>query len=105
MPREQLDAADLTMTMPETRRSLSDRSRSRTAFTDESLVPAQRLLGDVSHELRSPLARLCVALGLLRRCPPEGKTEYLDRIELEAKRLNKLIGQLLTLARIGDGAD
>jgi len=72
----------------------------------ESLVQAQqRLLGDVSHELRSPLARLCVALGLLRDCSPEERIEYLDRIELEAEHLDKLIGQLLTLARIDSGAE
>jgi two-component system sensor histidine kinase CpxA len=72
----------------------------------ESLVQAQqRLLGDVSHELRSPLARLCVALGLLRECSPEERIEYLDRIELEAEHLDKLIGQLLTLARIDSGAE
>ncbi len=67
----------------------------------ESLVQAQqRLLGDVSHELRSPLASLCVALGLLRECSPEERIEYLDRIELEAEHLDKLIGQLLTLISI-----
>src|SRR5467141_895314 len=72
----------------------------------ESLVQAQqRLLGDVSHELRSPLARLCVALGLLRECSPEERIEYLDRIELEAENLDELIGQLLTLARIDSGAE
>jgi two-component system, OmpR family, sensor histidine kinase CpxA len=72
----------------------------------ESLVQAQqRLLGDVSHELRSPLARLCVALGLLRDCSPEERTEYLDRIELETAHLDKLIGQLLTLARIDSDAE
>jgi two-component system sensor histidine kinase CpxA len=72
----------------------------------ESLVRGQqRLLGDVSHELRSPLARLSVAEGLLRQCPPEERAEYLDRIELEVEHLDRLIGQLLTLARIDSGAD
>jgi signal transduction histidine kinase len=72
----------------------------------ESLVQAQqRLLGDVSHELRSPLARLCVALGLLRECSQEERIEYLDRIELEAEHLDKLIGQLLMLARIDSSAE
>lgn len=71
-----------------------------------SLVDAQqRVLGVVSHELRSPLTRLCVALGLLRECSPEEKMEYLDRTELEAEHLDKLIGQLLTLAKIDSGAD
>jgi len=71
-----------------------------------SLVDAQqRVLGVVSHELRSPLARLCVALGLLRQCSPEERMEYLDRTELEAEHLDKLIGQLLTLAKIDSGAN
>jgi signal transduction histidine kinase len=70
----------------------------------ETLVNAQsRLLNDISHELRSPLARLNVALGLARqRSGPETET-MLERIELEAGRLNELIGRLLTLARLEDG--
>jgi two-component system sensor histidine kinase CpxA len=78
----------------------------RMAERIESLVNAQQqILGVVSHELRSPLARLCVASGLLRPCVPEEKMEYLDRIELEAENLDGLIGQLLILARIDSGAD
>ena len=70
----------------------------------ETLVKAQsRLLNDISHELRSPLARLNVALGLARqRSGPETES-MLERIELEAGRLNELIGRLLTLARLEDG--
>lgn len=78
----------------------------RMAERIESLVHGQqRLFGDVSHELRSPLARLSVAEGLLRQCPPEERVEYLDRIALEVEHLDQLIGQLLTLARIDSGAD
>jgi two-component system sensor histidine kinase CpxA len=55
---------------------------------------------DVSHELRSPLARLAVALELARKRAGEGAAEQLDRIELEAGRLDALIGQLLTLSRL-----
>jgi two-component system, OmpR family, sensor histidine kinase CpxA len=55
--------------------------------------------------LRSPLARLSVAEGLLRQCPPEERAEYLDRIASEVEHLDQLIGQLLTLARIDSGAD
>jgi two-component system sensor histidine kinase CpxA len=78
----------------------------RMAERIESLVRGQqRLFGDVSHELRSPLARLSVAEGLLRQCPPEERAEYLDRIALEVEHLDQLIGQLLTLARIDSGAD
>jgi two-component system, OmpR family, sensor histidine kinase CpxA len=70
----------------------------------ENLVKAQsRLLNDISHELRSPLARLNVALGLARQRSGEESTAMLERIELEAGRLNELIGRLLTLARLEDG--
>lgn len=70
----------------------------------ETLVKAQsRLLNDISHELRSPLARLNVALGLARQRSGSESTTMLERIELEAGRLNELIGRLLTLARMEDG--
>lgn len=78
----------------------------RMAEQIEELVTAQRrLLGDVSHELRSPLARLMVALSLVRKGPPEETAENLDRIGLEAQRLDTLIGQLLTLTRIDSTVD
>jgi two-component system, OmpR family, sensor histidine kinase CpxA len=72
----------------------------------QDLVSAQsRLLNDISHELRSPLARLSVALGLAwQRSGPEAHS-VLERIELEANRLNELIGRLLTLARLEGGED
>ena len=70
----------------------------------EILVKAQsRLLNDISHELRSPLARLNVALGLARQRAGVESADMLDRIELEASRLNELIGRILTLARLEDG--
>ncbi len=66
----------------------------------EGLVEAQkRLLRDISHELRSPLARLSVALELARqKSGPEAQLS-LDRIDREAERLNELIGQLLSLTQ------
>jgi two-component system sensor histidine kinase CpxA len=67
----------------------------------ESLVDAQKLLlRDVSHELRSPLARLSVALELAREDadPDLSMDAHLNRIEREAEKLNQLIGQLLTLS-------
>ena len=65
----------------------------------ESLVDAHKLLlRDVSHELRSPLARLSVALELAREDAGEEMSAHLDRIERETARLNQLIGQLLTLS-------
>ncbi|GGG83798.1 ATP-binding protein [Edaphobacter dinghuensis] len=67
----------------------------------ESLVAAQKLLlRDVSHELRSPLARLSVALELAREDAPMTMSENLERIERETGRLNALIGQLLRLSSL-----
>jgi len=70
----------------------------------ESVVDAQMLLlRDVSHELRSPLARLSVALELAREeAPPgvAGMEAQLSRIERETGRLNALIGQLLSLSHL-----
>jgi two-component system sensor histidine kinase CpxA len=70
----------------------------------EDLVTAQnRLLTDISHELRSPLARLNVALELARqRSGPEARSA-LDRIDRETNRLNQLIQRLLTIARLEAG--
>jgi len=53
----------------------------------------------VSHELRSPLARLNLAVGLARQNPAQLDTS-LSRIETEAERLDNLIGQLLNLSRL-----
>ncbi len=67
----------------------------------DSLVTAQqRLVSDISHELRSPLARLGVALELARQRAGDEAKGALERIEREAGRLNDLIEQLLTLSRL-----
>ena len=71
----------------------------------ELIESQQRLLRDVSHELRSPLARLQAALGLARQRTGELAGGELDRIEREAERLNELIGQTLSLTRLAAGAD
>jgi two-component system, OmpR family, sensor kinase len=63
----------------------------------------QTLLRDVSHELRSPLARMQIALGLARR-PAANLQQELDRIEKEAQRLDDLIGEILSLCRLDDPA-
>jgi two-component system sensor histidine kinase CpxA len=69
-----------------------------------TLLASQReLLRDVSHELRSPLARLQIALGLARR-PQANLGRELDRIEQEAARLEELIGEILSLSRLDDPA-
>lgn len=66
----------------------------------ELLQSHKTLLRDVSHELRSPLARLQVALELARGRAGEAAQRELDRIEREAERLDELIAQLLSLARL-----
>ena len=58
----------------------------------EKVFSSQRqLLSDVSHELRSPLARLQVALGLARQRSNGQAEKELDRIELEIERLDELV--------------
>ncbi|MYM26017.1 HAMP domain-containing protein [Duganella sp. FT135W] len=69
-----------------------------------SLIDGQtRLLHDVSHELRSPLARLQAAIGLAHQ-QPEKWSASMERIERESVRMDKLVGELLTLARLEAGA-
>jgi two-component system sensor histidine kinase CpxA len=71
-----------------------------------ALITSQkRLLADISHELRSPLARLSVALELARKNSDGRAVPALDRIEQEGERLNKLVGQLLALTRLESGAE
>lgn len=70
----------------------------------ETLITAQqRLLADISHELRSPLARLGVAVAIAKRSSPGDA--HLERIEREAERLNDLIGQLTTLSKLESGVE
>jgi signal transduction histidine kinase len=65
----------------------------------EELVTSQRqLISDISHELRSPLARVNATLGLARQ--RLGQNVLFDRIERDTERLNEMIGRLLTLARL-----
>ena len=63
----------------------------------------QQLLRDVSHELRSPLARLQVAVGLAQQRSGEVVGPELERIEHEAEALEQLIAQLLSVARLESG--
>ena len=72
-----------------------------------SMAAQRRLLHDVSHELRSPLARVQAAVGLLRE-EPERLGAMTDRIERDVSRIDELVDELLTLSRLeaGDpGAD
>jgi two-component system sensor histidine kinase CpxA len=67
---------------------------------EQLLATQQRLLRDVSHELRSPLARLQAAVGLIRQKSGDAADANLDRIEKEAENLNAMIGQILDFVRL-----
>lgn len=71
----------------------------------ENLITSQqRLNRDISHELRSPLARLNVALEIAKQKSNPESAPVLDRIEAESSRLNEMIGRLLTLAKLESGS-
>jgi two-component system, OmpR family, sensor kinase len=72
--------------------AMADQLRANRAATTQ-------LLRDISHELRSPLARMRVALGLARQ-PPADFPRQLDRLEKEIERLDSMISQVLKLARL-----
>jgi len=102
---QQIAAGQLSMraepAMEARRDELGDlvRDFNRMADKTEQLIHSQRqLLYDVSHELRSPLARMNVALDLLRGRVHEDPA--LDRIEIDLQRLNEMIGRLLTVAKL-----
>lgn len=69
----------------------------------QQLLDSQRnLLHDVSHEMRSPLARLQAMADLLRQ-RPERSADLLERLERETDRMDRLVGELLSLARLEAG--
>jgi two-component system, OmpR family, sensor kinase len=67
-----------------------------------SMENQRRLLHDVSHEMRSPLARLQAAAGLLRQRPDQPEI-MITRMEEEIARIDLLVGELLTLSRLESG--
>ncbi|HVF46896.1 MAG TPA: ATP-binding protein [Pyrinomonadaceae bacterium] len=72
----------------------------------ESLVTQQqRLNRDISHELRSPLARLNVALEIAKQKSGPDTQPMLARIEGESTRLNEMISRLLILAKLESGSE
>jgi len=103
---QRLAAGDLAARVPESARPGDDISGlahdfNRMAGRLQSLLDSRNeLLRDISHELRSPLARLQVAVELGRKNPDEAA---LDRMQLEVERMDALIGELLALARLDAG--
>ena len=85
------------------RDEIGDLSREFDVMADrvQTLLADQKgLLRDISHELRSPLARLQIATELARFDANDDVVEYLDRIELETGRVNDLIADILLLAKL-----
>jgi two-component system sensor histidine kinase CpxA len=66
----------------------------------ELVTAKETLLRDVSHEFRSPLARIRMALALAERRASKESQPDLARIEREAERLDALVGQVMTLTRL-----
>jgi two-component system sensor histidine kinase CpxA len=90
------------------RDELSDLARDFDGMAEriESLITSQqRLTRDISHELRSPLARMNVALEIARQKSGPESGPILDRIEAESTRLNDMISRLLTLSKLESGAE
>jgi signal transduction histidine kinase len=75
----------------------------RTSELEAAIMAQQRLIGDISHEIKSPLARLGVALGLARLTSKNVAPKHFDRMEQEIDAVSALASELLTLARL-DGA-
>lgn len=71
-----------------------------TGRVEALLQSRQRLMRDVSHELRSPLARLQALLAISRRTADAEGKERIDRMEREIERLDELIGEILAYARL-----
>ncbi len=66
----------------------------------QKLVAKERhLLHHVSHEMRSPLARMQAIVGLIQ-AQPQKQDQYLKRLEGELTRMDTLVGELLTLSRL-----
>src|SRR5260221_4005572 len=67
----------------------------------DSLIQNQKnLLNSVSHELRSPLARINISLALLRNRCPADSDDLFQRLDRDVVRIDLLMGQLLTLSRL-----
>jgi signal transduction histidine kinase len=71
----------------------------------QALITAQRqLLHDVSHEIRSPMARIQAAVGLAHRQPDQA-LPLIERIERECVRVDRLVDEMLALSRLQAGVD
>lgn len=89
------------------RDEIADLARDFDAMAEriEALISSQqRLSRDVSHELRSPLARMNVALEIAKQKSNGDTSPVFQRIENESQRLNEMISRLLTLSKLESGS-
>lgn len=93
-----LGSGELDVRLPRTTRDefgrLTDGFNDMTARVREMVVARERLLADVSHELRSPIARMKVALALL----PDDR--HRARLEDDLAEMERLVAELLELERL-----
>jgi signal transduction histidine kinase len=80
--------------------TLEAKIAARTEEVEAAMKTQQRLIGDISHEIKSPLARLSIALGLARRSAKSDAPKQFDRMEGEIENISALASELLTLARL-----
>ncbi|HVB79420.1 MAG TPA: ATP-binding protein [Candidatus Binataceae bacterium] len=80
--------------------TLEARIAERTAELEAAMRAQRRLIGDISHEIKSPLARLSMALGLASRSADPDRPRQFARIEREIENISALASELLTLARL-----
>ncbi|HEX5793117.1 MAG TPA: HAMP domain-containing sensor histidine kinase [Rheinheimera sp.] len=83
--------------------SLSTHFNQMAAQAAEAIASQRRLLHDVSHELRSPLARIQILTGLASQSPADAAL-VLDKIEQEVTKLDALVAEILTFSRLEDGS-
>ncbi|MBB6251207.1 sensor histidine kinase [Nitrospirillum iridis] len=84
--------------------SLEGKVAARTTELEAAIAAQRRLIRDISHEVKSPLARLSMALGLARRVADAHAPLQFDRMEREIATIASLATELLTLAKL-EGAD
>jgi signal transduction histidine kinase len=84
--------------------TLEAKVAARTEELEAAVNAQRRLIGDISHEIKSPLARLSMALGLARRSAERDQPRQFDRMEREIDSISALASELLTLARLNGAA-
>jgi two-component system sensor histidine kinase CpxA len=61
----------------------------------------KRFLGDIAHELCSPIARIQVALGILEQRADERQQAYVEDVREEVQHMSSLVNELLSFSKAG----